>query len=142
MKTANKQTQQKKKTWTYTQKWIKNNHCRKWHGFARDFFWNHLPFIPVKEVTEQRQQKTVEKQIKWSTMQGNEFAKLLPLACVLFDHKASKNRLPNYSSYFILCLRWDDWREKKNKATLIFELPSNRPLQSCHCLLCQPRKKM
>lgn len=30
----------------------KNNHYREWHGFARDFFWNHLPFIPVKESYE------------------------------------------------------------------------------------------
>lgn len=38
------------------------NHYRKWHGFARDFFWNHLPFIPVKKVTEQRQQQQQQKE--------------------------------------------------------------------------------
>lgn len=48
------QPTQSKLEHTHKQKqmWIKNNHYREWHGFARDFFWNHLPFIPVKESYE------------------------------------------------------------------------------------------
>lgn len=53
----------------------KNNHYREWHGFARDFFWNHLPFIPVKESYEYErnitnEQKKIPKTKSNKTQQG------------------------------------------------------------------------
>lgn len=89
----------------------KNNHYRERHGFARDFFWNHLPFIPVKESYEYERNKDKLRTKKNKTQKGKQNLRNNPNLLMSHVSRCTWSQFSGSILRFFLRLHIDYWVE-------------------------------